>query len=88
MEKVLELIKKYQRPVRTVLWSVLIVIAFVTCLYSSKPCNEGFITEAIGATERLINSSSFNIIPDDEQKKIINNLEVYEISLIQSYTHI
>jgi hypothetical protein len=47
MEKVLELIKKYQRPVRTVLWSVLIVIAFITCLYSSKPCNEGFITEAI-----------------------------------------
>jgi hypothetical protein len=47
MEKVLELIKKYQRPVRTVLWSILIVIAFVTCLYSSKPCNEGFITEAI-----------------------------------------
>jgi hypothetical protein len=47
MEKVLELIKKYQRPVRTVLWSILIVIAFVTCLYSTKPCNEGFITEAI-----------------------------------------
>ncbi len=47
MEKVLELIKKYQRPVRTVLWSILIVIAFVTCLYSTKPCNEGFVTEAI-----------------------------------------
>jgi hypothetical protein len=47
MEKVLILIKNYQRPVRTVLWSVLIVIAFITCLYSSKPCNEGFITEAI-----------------------------------------
>lgn len=47
MEKVLELIKKYQRPVRTVLWSILIMIAFVTCLYSTKPCNEGFITEAI-----------------------------------------
>jgi hypothetical protein len=47
MEKVLILIKNYQRPVRTVLWSVLITIAFVTCLYSSKPCNEGFITEAI-----------------------------------------
>lgn len=47
MEKILELIKKYQRPVRTVLWSILIMIAFVTCLYSTKPCNEGFITEAI-----------------------------------------
>lgn len=47
MEKILELIKKYQRPVRTVLWSILIIIAFITCLYSTKPCNEGFITEAI-----------------------------------------
>ena len=47
MEKVLILIKNYQRPVRTILWSALITIAFVTCLYSSKPCNEGFITEAI-----------------------------------------
>ena len=47
MEKILELIKKYQRPVRTVLWSILIMIAFVSCLYSTKPCNEGFITEAI-----------------------------------------
>jgi len=47
MENILELIKKYQRPVRTVLWTILISIAFVTCLYSTKPCNEGFITEAI-----------------------------------------
>lgn len=47
MENILELIKKYQRPVRTVLWSILIMIAFLTCLYSTKPCNEGFITEAI-----------------------------------------
>lgn len=47
MEKILELIKKYQRPVRTVLWSILIMIAFVTCLYSTKPCNEGFVVEAI-----------------------------------------
>jgi hypothetical protein len=47
MEKVLILIKNYQRPVRTILWSVLITIAFLVCLFSSKPCNEGFITEAI-----------------------------------------
>ena len=57
-------------------------------IYSQYAYNCGFITEAIGATERLINSSSFNIIPSDEQKKIINNLEVYESSLIQSYSHI
>lgn len=47
MEKVLILIKNYQRPLRTVIWTILVVIAFITCLYSSKPCNEGFITEAI-----------------------------------------
>ena len=47
MEKVLILIKNYQRPVRTILWSVLITIAFLVCLFSTKPCNEGFITEAI-----------------------------------------
>jgi cytochrome c biogenesis factor len=47
MEKTLELIKKYQRPTRTVIWTILIIIAFLVCLFSSKPCNEGFITEAI-----------------------------------------
>jgi cytochrome c biogenesis factor len=47
MEKVLILIKNYQRPVRTILWSILITIAFLVCLFSTKPCNEGFITEAI-----------------------------------------
>ncbi len=47
MEKVLILIKNYQRPLRTVIWTILVVIAFITCLFSSKPCNEGFITEAI-----------------------------------------
>jgi hypothetical protein len=47
MEKVLILIKNYQRPLRTVIWTILVVISFITCLYSSKPCNEGFITEAI-----------------------------------------
>jgi hypothetical protein len=47
MENFLKLIKNYQRPLRTVIWTILVVIAFITCLYSSKPCNEGFITEAI-----------------------------------------
>jgi glycosyltransferase involved in cell wall biosynthesis len=57
-------------------------------IYAQYSYNCGFITEAMGATERLINSSSFSIIPEEEQRKIINNLEVYEISLIESYSNI
>lgn len=47
MEKILQLIKNYQRPVRTVIWTLLIIVAFIACLFTDKPCNEGFITEAI-----------------------------------------
>jgi glycosyltransferase involved in cell wall biosynthesis len=57
-------------------------------IYAQYSFNCGFITEAMGATERLINSSSFSIIPEEEQRKIINNLEVYESSLIESYSNI
>lgn len=47
MEKTFEIIKKYQRPLRTVLWAILIAIAFIACLFSKNPCNDGFITEII-----------------------------------------
>jgi hypothetical protein len=47
MEKIFELIKKYQRPLRTVIWTILITIAFLVCLFSSKPCNDGFVVETI-----------------------------------------
>jgi hypothetical protein len=47
MEKFLELIKKYQRPVRTVFWTLLISITYLMCLFTSKPCNDGFVTESI-----------------------------------------
>lgn len=47
MEKVLDLIKKYQRPVRTVIWTLLISIAFMFCLFTTRECNDGFVIEAI-----------------------------------------
>lgn len=45
--RILEVIKKYQRPVRCVLWVFLIAFAFILCLVSDKPCNDGFVTESI-----------------------------------------
>ena len=54
-------------------------------LYAQYAFKCGHLTEAMGVTERLINSSVFASIPSDEQSKIVNNLEVYEMSLISSY---
>lgn len=54
-------------------------------LYARYAHKCGFITEAIGTVERVINSSHFASIPEEDQMSLIHNLEVYEMSLIDSY---
>lgn len=39
-------LKKYQRPFRTVLWTILIALAFVGCLFFNT-CNESRFVETI-----------------------------------------
>lgn len=57
-------------------------------IYAQYSYKCGFVAEAISCTEKLINSAVFLTIPEGERNKIMNNLEVYEISLIESYSRI
>lgn len=41
----LQILKEYQRPIRTVLWTILIAFAFIACLF--KQCHETLLTEMI-----------------------------------------
>ena len=45
----------------------------------------GHLAEAMSACENLIASSAFNTIPREEQLRIVNNLDVYETSLISMF---
>lgn len=45
----------------------------------------GHLAEAMSACENLIASSAFASIPKEEQFRIVNNLEVFETSLINTY---
>lgn len=45
--KHLDAIKEYQRPLRTVLWVILITFAFINCLTGSIPCKENPMVQYI-----------------------------------------
>ena len=40
-------VKNYQRPVRTVMWAILIAVAFILCLTGRVPCENNQITYTI-----------------------------------------
>lgn len=68
----LELIKKYQRPIRTLIWTLLITISYLTCLYSTKPCNEGFVIEGI-LIAMFVDMGIYTISRTFEKTKNIEN---------------
>lgn len=68
----LEIIKKYQRPVRTLVWTLLITISYLTCLYSTKPCNEGFVIEGI-LIAMFVDMGIYTISRTFEKTKNIEN---------------
>jgi len=43
--KLLSFLKEYQRPFRTVLWTILIAFSFIMCLFNK--CHETLFTEMI-----------------------------------------
>lgn len=43
----LKIIKQYQRPLRTVLWAVLLAIRYIGCSFFEAPCNDDLITQII-----------------------------------------
>ena len=45
MKNILKALKEFQRPVRTVLWTILIAFAFIACLFNH--CHETLLTEMI-----------------------------------------
>lgn len=45
--KYLEFIKQYQRPLRTVLWTVLIAASFIACMTGIIPCDSNAIASYI-----------------------------------------
>lgn len=68
----LEIIKKYQRPIRTLIWTLLITISYLTCLYSTKPCNEGFVIEGI-LIAMFVDMGIYTISRTFEKTKNIEN---------------
>jgi len=67
-----ELIKKYQRPLRTLIWTLLITLSYLTCLYSTKPCNEGFVIEGI-LIAMFVDMGIYTISRTFEKTKNIEN---------------
>lgn len=68
----LELIKKYQRPIRTLIWTLLIILSYLNCLYSSKPCPEGFIIQTI-LIAMFVDMGIYTISRTFEKNKNIDN---------------
>ena len=72
MEQFLNSLKKYQRPIRTVLWTLLITMSYLTCLYSSKPCPDGFVIETI-LIAMFIDMGIYTITRSFEKTKNLDN---------------
>lgn len=72
MEQFLNSLKKYQRPIRTVLWTLLITISYLVCLFGSKPCPEGFVVETI-LIAMFIDMGIYTITRTFEKTKNLDN---------------
>jgi hypothetical protein len=70
LTNVFDLIKKYQRPLRTVLWSILISFVLILCLF--KTCNESMTVETI-LVAMFVDMGIYGVSRTIEKSKNIDN---------------